>query len=176
MDPRRFDALTRSLATPRSRRGFLGGLVALVAGLGGGRVVRPESAAAQVNSTCANLRALFTPYGCGCVATPTDLYVCTAVWRPYLETFGCCMDAPTTTTTVAPTTTTTTVAPTTTTTAAPTTTTTTPVTQATCGNVVCYNRTTQTVDVACNPGCVCCVYGNGNSRCMPPGSCTGVVA
>ena len=49
------------------------------------------------------------------------------------------------------------------------------VTQASCGNVVCYNRGTQTVNVTCKPGCVCCVFGNGNSRCMPPGSCTGTI-
>ena len=24
----------------------------------------------------------------------------------------------------------------------------------------------------CNPGCVCCVYPNGNSRCRPPGTCS----
>ncbi len=50
------------------------------------------------------------------------------------------------------------------------------VTQAACGNVVCYNWRTQTVDVACNPGCVCCIYANGNSRCTPPGLCFGTVA
>jgi hypothetical protein len=91
VDPRRFDSLTRSLAAPKSRRGFLGTLAALGAGLGARR-----AAGAQV-------------------------------------------------------------------------------TQAQCGNVVCYNRSTQTVDVACSPGCVCCVFSNGNSRCMPPGNCSGVV-
>ena len=91
MDPRRFDSLARSFATPRTRRGFLGALASLGAGLLGGR-----AAAAQV-------------------------------------------------------------------------------TQASCGNVVCYNRGTRTVDVACAAGCVCCVYANGNSRCRPPGGCTGGV-
>jgi len=40
------------------------------------------------------------------------------------------------------------------------------VTQAQCGNVTCKNNPGK-----CNPGCVCCVYGNGNSRCRPPGTC-----
>jgi len=42
------------------------------------------------------------------------------------------------------------------------------VTQAYCGNVVCCGD-----GCACKPGCVCCVHGNGNSRCRPPGSCSG---
>ena len=91
MDPRRFDSLTRSLAAPRTRRGLLGGLAALGAGLFGSRATGAQ------------------------------------------------------------------------------------VTQAQCGNLVCYNRTTQTVDIACAPGCVCCVYLNGNSRCQPAGSCSGTV-
>jgi uncharacterized protein YndB with AHSA1/START domain len=40
------------------------------------------------------------------------------------------------------------------------------VTQAQCGNEVCADDPT-----VCNEGCVCCVFGNGNSRCMPPSSC-----
>jgi hypothetical protein len=36
--------------------------------------------------------------------------------------------------------------------------------------VVC--RTNPTV---CKPGCVCCVWANGNSRCTPPGNCTGAI-
>ena len=91
MDQGRFDSLTRSLASAKSRRGFLGSLAALGAGLLGVR-----AADAQV-------------------------------------------------------------------------------TQAQCGNVVCYDRRTQTQTVACAPGCVCCVYGNGNSRCQPAGSCGGTV-
>jgi hypothetical protein len=40
------------------------------------------------------------------------------------------------------------------------------VTQTYCGNVVCRTNPGQ-----CKPGCVCCVYANGNSRCRPPGAC-----
>ena len=81
MDGSRFDLLTRSLAASRSRRGLLGGLVALAAGGAGARAAGA---------------------------------------------------------------------------------------QAQCGNVSCRNNPGK-----CNPGCVCCVWGNGNSRCMAPGSCTG---
>ena len=42
--------------------------------------------------------------------------------------------------------------------------------QAQCGNTSCRNNPGK-----CAPGCVCCVYGNGNSRCHPPGTCTGTV-
>ena len=86
MDPMRFDSLTRSLATPKTRRGLLGSLAALGAGLLGAR-----AADAQV-------------------------------------------------------------------------------TQAQCGNRVCAAN-----PGVCANGCVCCVYGNGNSRCQPPGNCTGTV-
>ena len=41
------------------------------------------------------------------------------------------------------------------------------VSQAQCGNVVC-----KTDPGGCAPGCVCCVYSNGNSRCRPPGTCS----
>ena len=45
------------------------------------------------------------------------------------------------------------------------------VSQAQCGNVTC-----RTNPARCNAGCVCCDYGNGNSRCRPPGTCSpGVV-
>ncbi len=44
------------------------------------------------------------------------------------------------------------------------------VTQATCGNVVCASN-----PGICKPGCVCCAFSNGNSRCMPPGNCSGTV-
>jgi hypothetical protein len=37
MDPRRFDALARSLAVPKTRRGFLEGLAALAGGVVGSR-------------------------------------------------------------------------------------------------------------------------------------------
>lgn len=40
------------------------------------------------------------------------------------------------------------------------------VTQAYCGNKVCAKDPS-----VCNDGCVCCAFGNGNSRCMPPSSC-----
>lgn len=40
--------------------------------------------------------------------------------------------------------------------------------QAQCGNVLCA-----TDPGICNPGCVCCLYSNGNSRCRPPSQCTG---
>ena len=40
------------------------------------------------------------------------------------------------------------------------------ITQAHCGNRRCaYDPG------VCNNGCVCCVYGNGNDRCRPPGTC-----
>lgn len=39
-------------------------------------------------------------------------------------------------------------------------------TQASCGNVACGRNACR-----CNPGCVCCTYANGNSRCRPPGQC-----
>src|SRR5215207_5081706 len=41
------------------------------------------------------------------------------------------------------------------------------VTQAFCGNVVCGSN-----PGVCKPGCVCCTWSNGNSRCMPPSKCT----
>ena len=40
------------------------------------------------------------------------------------------------------------------------------VTQAQCSNKACKNNS-----AVCTNGCVCCVYGNGNSRCRPPGQC-----
>jgi hypothetical protein len=40
------------------------------------------------------------------------------------------------------------------------------VTQAYCGNKVCADDPS-----VCNEGCVCCEFGNGNSRCMPPNNC-----
>ncbi len=83
VEPRRFDSLTRSLASPKTRRGLLGSLTALGAGLLGAQVADAQ------------------------------------------------------------------------------------VTQALCGNVVCGSN-----PGICNPGCVCCTYSNGNSRCMPPNKCT----
>ena len=41
------------------------------------------------------------------------------------------------------------------------------VTQSYCGNVVCVGNA-----CVCKPGCVCCSYANGNSRCRPPGTCS----
>lgn len=41
-------------------------------------------------------------------------------------------------------------------------------TQASCGNMTCRSN-----PGVCRPGCVCCVYANGNSRCRPPGTCGG---
>jgi hypothetical protein len=86
MDPRRFDSLAKSLAAPRSRRGVLGSIAALAAGLIGAR-----SAGAEVS-------------------------------------------------------------------------------QAFCGNSTCAGNAG-----ICKPGCVCCTYSNGNSRCMPPSRCTGTI-
>ena len=40
------------------------------------------------------------------------------------------------------------------------------VSQAYCGNVSCKSNPGK-----CKDGCVCCVYGNGNARCGPPGNC-----
>lgn len=47
------------------------------------------------------------------------------------------------------------------------------VSQAYCGNRICASD-----PAVCRPGCVCCVYPNGNSRCRPPSQCVdpGVVA
>lgn len=45
------------------------------------------------------------------------------------------------------------------------------VSQAFCGNVICAAN-----PGVCKPGCACCVFANGNSRCMPPGNCTGTIA
>lgn len=42
------------------------------------------------------------------------------------------------------------------------------VSQAYCGNTSCRNNPGK-----CKDGCVCCVFGNGNTRCTPPGSCSG---
>ena len=41
------------------------------------------------------------------------------------------------------------------------------VTQAQCGNQLCASS-----PGSCKPGCVCCVYPNGVSRCRPPQECT----
>ncbi|HET8523322.1 MAG TPA: hypothetical protein VFL82_08820 [Thermomicrobiales bacterium] len=41
-----------------------------------------------------------------------------------------------------------------------------PVTQAYCGNMTCAADPS-----VCRDGCACCVFGNGNSRCMPPNDC-----
>lgn len=83
MDPLRFDRLARSFATPKTRRGLIGSVAALVAGAVGLRGVGAQ------------------------------------------------------------------------------------VTQRDCGNVTCANNPGR-----CNPGCVCCLYPNGNSRCRPPGTCS----
>ena len=40
--------------------------------------------------------------------------------------------------------------------------------QAICGYVVCASN-----PGACANGCVCCIYSNGNSRCMSSDRCTG---
>ncbi|HET8524364.1 MAG TPA: SRPBCC domain-containing protein [Thermomicrobiales bacterium] len=40
------------------------------------------------------------------------------------------------------------------------------VTQAYCGNMTCAADPT-----VCREGCGCCVFGNGNNRCMPPNDC-----
>ena len=42
------------------------------------------------------------------------------------------------------------------------------VSQASCGNVICGAN-----PAVCKVGCVCCGYGNGNSRCRPASQCTG---
>ena len=86
MDDRRFDSLARTFAAPKTRRGLLGSLAALGAGLLGARTY--QEAGAQVS-------------------------------------------------------------------------------QVQCGNQFCASN-----PGGCNPGCVCCVYPNGNSRCRPPGQCT----
>jgi len=39
-------------------------------------------------------------------------------------------------------------------------------TQVTCGNKTCASD-----PGVCDDACVCCVYSNGNSRCLPPGRC-----
>ena len=65
MDPRRFDSLARSVATPRTRRGILGGIAALAAGLAGAR-----SAGAEVSQAfCGNVKCAGNAGVCkaGCV-------------------------------------------------------------------------------------------------------------
>lgn len=53
MDQGRFDSVTRSLATARTRRGLLGSLAALVAGLFGSRAADAQVTQAQCgNKTC----------------------------------------------------------------------------------------------------------------------------
>src|SRR5215218_2027967 len=50
------------------------------------------------------------------------------------------------------------------------------VAQVDCGNQFCASN-----PAVCNDGCVCCVYTNAvtgqvtNSRCRPPGTCTGTI-
>ena len=70
MDPRSFDALTRSLAAPRTRRGFIGSLATFGAGMLGAR-----SAGAEVRQRdCGNVVCGSNPgvckAGCVCCAYP----------------------------------------------------------------------------------------------------------
>jgi hypothetical protein len=68
VDGSRFDTLTRSLAAPKTRRGLLGSLAALGAGLLGARAT--EQADAQVSQlSCGNQFCASNPGGCksGCV-------------------------------------------------------------------------------------------------------------
>ncbi len=120
VDSRSFDRLARSLATPKTRRGLLGSLAALGAGLFGTRAV--DAQVTQVS--CGNQVCASNPGGCkaGCVCCvyPNGNSRC----RPPQDCAAPGTVA-TTTTTPAPTTTTTTPAPTTTTTSTTTTPTTT---------------------------------------------------
>ena len=171
MDPRRFDSLTRSLASATTRRGLLGSLATIGAGLFGAR----GNASAQVTQvSCGNQFCASNPGGCkpGCVCcvytNPITGTVINSRCRPPgtcspgTQVGGPTTAAPTTTTTtVAPTTTTTTTttqAPTTTTsttTQAPTTTTTTTTTEPPCAGITCD-------DACCLPG---------QDACLPNDSC-----
>ena len=160
MDPRRFDTLARSLAAPKSRRGLIGGLVALGAGLLGAR----GTTNAQVSQvSCGNQFCASNPGVCnpGCVCCVYTNPITGQVTNSRCRPPGTCspgaqVGGPTTaapTTTTPPTTpppTTTTVAPTTTTTTttqAPTTTTTT----TTAAPTVCGGK----VFGPCADGCAC---------------------
>lgn len=171
MDPRSFDALARSLAAPKTRRGLLGGLAALGAGLLGAR-----ASDAQVSQTqCGNVFCGSNPgvctngcvccvYGNGnsrcrpCVSCSPGTVACPP--GQVLGPSGVCAAPTTTTTTIPPpTTTATTTTPTTTTT------TTAPPLQGTCtagadfcggtgtygcnGNDICFCATTMAGATAC---------------------------
>jgi hypothetical protein len=70
MDPRRFDALARSLVAPKTRRGFIGGLAALGAGLLGANAAEAQVSQAQCgNKICKNNPGVCVP-GCVCCAYP----------------------------------------------------------------------------------------------------------
>jgi hypothetical protein len=116
VDSRSFDALTKSLAMAKTRRGFLGTLAALGAGLLGARAADAQVTQAQCgNRVCAANPGVCTN-GCVCCVYPNGNSRC----RPPQDCTapGTVVSPPTTTTTTtaAPTTTTTTQAPTTTTT------------------------------------------------------------
>jgi hypothetical protein len=119
MDGNRFDSLTRTLASNRTRRGFLGSLVAIGAGLVGARGADAQGTQAQCGNVICRSDPGVCPPGCVCCGYSNGNSRC----RPASQCTGSGTVIPTTTTTTtaAPTTTTTT----TTTTTAPTTTTTT---------------------------------------------------
>ena len=131
MDDRRFDALTRSLAAAKTRRGFLGTLAAIGAGLIG---AKPADAQQVTQAQCGNKFCASNPgvctNGCVCCVYPNGNSRCRppGTCSPGIEVVGTTTAAPTTTTpapTTTSTTSTTTTSTTSTTTQAPTTTTTT---------------------------------------------------
>ena len=63
MDPRRFDTFARSLATPKTRRGLLGTLAALGAGLLGARAADAQQV---TQASCGNV--VCNGNGCACRA------------------------------------------------------------------------------------------------------------
>ncbi len=72
MNPRRFDSLTRSLATPKTRRGLLGSLAAVAAGLLGARATDAQVTQAQCgNVVCAQQPGQVATPGASAASTPT---------------------------------------------------------------------------------------------------------
>ncbi len=95
MNPRRFDALTQSLASATTRRGLLGTLAALGAGLLGARATDAQVTQAQ----CGNVTCKSNPgkcaTGCVCCVYPNGNSRC----RPPQDCTAPGTPTPTTTTT-----------------------------------------------------------------------------
>ncbi len=66
VDARRFDSLTRSLAAPKTRRGFLGTLAAVGAGFFGARIADAQVTQAQCGNTSCRTNPGKCAAGCVC--------------------------------------------------------------------------------------------------------------